>query len=625
MTDAASKQSAAPDDAVATAANSNMSNDKTSATAATAVDGDGAVVVTATNKTTNENGAAAVADRLMQSTYDNIQSASSTIVDEENIKKAISFLRNRDIRDISPKAKREYLTKVGMSTDEIDTALDRMATTASATTDAYQHQRMRQDGDYHRHVHHQQHNNYDAPQSFHNHHMNFAHHNNDMIGNNKGEEGGSTPFFSLYSWVGGFCMSTFCLAALRWLNGGDFVLFPPPAAAVATTQIKQSKDETQNDGNTADGKSIELNGQDGDDQASFNSHESGDPDLSMILNGTANHDTVHKNQNHSSSLYEDLVTEVKALSSAINSFREEQDRANRVTAAQLGKGVTDDAMDFLRQQRQQMQPVPQKKPDQTIIDTEDISRIRSLVTEIVHELSQLKNSFNDDDMVDAEGNNRTETKIDIAVEKGKEILALLTRTDEISSEKIDTQQVTQVEEGTIEKDSEKNPNNDTQSEESKDVDCDMSEPVDAASAVHENAVEIGDANLSSNDLEKALKILSQNNREELKVGAQMLYLYCKNLSKNPTVPRYRKIYTNNSSFKSKVDNLLGTRDFLFALGFVERTNFFEWSPSNETSSDTKSQLDFALVALEMLQNGSQKIDDDVHSTSNTREKFAIVS
>ena len=80
----------------------------------------------------------------------------------------------------------------------------------------------------------------------------------------------------------------------------------------------------------------------------------------------------------------------------------------------------------------------------------------------------------------------------------------------------------------------------------------------------------------------------------------MLYLYCKNLSKNPTVPRYRKIYTNNNSFKKKVGNLVGAKEFLSALGFVERANFFEWS---ETSPGTQSQLDFALVALEQIQKG----------------------
>ena len=61
--------------------------------------------------------------------------------------------------------------------------------------------------------------------------------------------------------------------------------------------------------------------------------------------------------------------EVKALSTTINSFREEQDRANRVATAQLGKGVTDDAMDFLRQQK----PSVQKKGDVDAIDKKDES------------------------------------------------------------------------------------------------------------------------------------------------------------------------------------------------------------------------------------------------------------
>jgi len=122
---------------------------------------------------------------------------------------------------------------------------------------------------------------------------------------------------------------------------------------------------------------------------------------------------------------------------------------------------------------------------------------------------------------------------------------------------------------------------------------------------------------SNEELEEALRNLSNNNDPaDLKVGAQMLYLYCLNISKNPSVPRYRKIYTNNANFKTKVGNLTGAKDFLSAVGFVERTSFFEWaaqqqpqlssedvSASSSTSLATKSRLDFALVALELMKNG----------------------
>jgi hypothetical protein len=574
-------------------------------------------------------------DKRMQTIYDKSTSSSSspstTVIDEENVKKAISFLRNKEILDVSPSEKRKYLTKVGITQDEIDTALDRLANTIIGDSkEGSNHNSDEGRPPYHRHLqHHQQQNHCGGPHSSGplppNYNMQPRHDMNNFASNNMGsirQEEGESSFFSVSSWAGGFFMSTFCLAALRWLNGGDFVLFPPPVAASMSSvgRIKQNND-TQHDDNHQDGETDYL------DEASVNSDGSGDPDLSMILNGTANHERsdVHGNNQEQSS-FEDLVMEVKALSKAINSFREEQDRANRVTAAQLGKGVTDDAMDFLRQQKPL---VSQKKGDVAAIDKKDISRIRSLIAEMVDELSQVKDSF--DDMAVEDGNATVESeldkktgqtelssKIDIAIRKGKEVLALVKSPDESSSAKIiESQQAPPAERGNIEKDQDAN---DTKHEEIEDVDNDKSEP-DLTPAANEKSGESSDVNPSSKDLEEALESLSQNNENEaLKSGAQMLYLYCKNLSKNPSVPLYRKIYTNNNSFKSKVGNLVGAKEFLSALGFVERTNFFEWSPSNnETSSETKSQLDFALVALELLQKGSQT-GDSVHTGSDTSEE-----
>ena len=51
----------------------------------------------------------------------------------------------------------------------------------------------------------------------------------------------SSSFFSLPAWAGGFSLGVFCLAALRWLNGGDFVLFPPPSTTETLGMSQQSR------------------------------------------------------------------------------------------------------------------------------------------------------------------------------------------------------------------------------------------------------------------------------------------------------------------------------------------------------------------------------------------------
>lgn len=615
-------ESASPNAAAATIERDNVASEDDAA-AAVVVNDTG----TDTGKSTTHDDDDS--DRILQTIY---EKSTPSKIDEEKIKKAISFLRNKEIRDVSPTDKRKYLAKVGMCQNEIDTALDRLAaatTTAADSKEMTQGGNNRDEGQPHHHrrlQHHQNQNHYGGPP-----HspgplppQNYMQSRHDSIRHEEGE----SSFFSFSSLAGGFCMSTFSLAALRWLNGGDFVLFPPPMAASTSMgsvgRIKQNN-ESQNEDDDGDGETDNL------DEASFNSHGSEDPDISMILNGTTNHESDVHGNNQEQSSFEDLVMEVKELSTAINSLREEQDRTNRATAAQLGKGVTDDAMDFLRQQKPL---VLQKKGDMAAIDKKDISRIMSLITDMVHELSQVQDSLGDVTVEDgnvasteSENDKKTDqtelsSKIDIAIGKGKEILALvhISSPDESSDDEIEAPPA---DHGNIEEDIVQDPN-DTKDEEIEYVDDnDKSEEPDPTSATHETSGEISDINQSSKELEEALRSLSQNNEtEELKIGAQMLYLYCKNLSKNPTVPRYRKIYTNNNSFKSKVGNLVGATDFLFALGFVERTNFFEWLPSNniETSSDTKSQLDFALVALEILQKGSQSGDNGDTGSDSSKEK-----
>lgn len=603
----------------------NYLNNNVSAATTTATDTNG---ITDGDDVAINNKATTRDDRLMQSVFDksttttSASSPSTVMIDEEKVKKAISFLRNTEIQDISPSEKRKYLTSVGMTQDEIDTALDRMALAKPVESRSSPQQQQP-------HNHYGPHRSPGMPHMSQNNHY-LTNNNHNMGGNNYREdwEGDKSNNFSFSSWVGGFCMSTFCLAALRWLNGGDFVLIPPPMAgnnrmnAVGRIKLK-SNDDTQhnNDDNTDDGEeSNELNYlQDDNDDASY-----GDPGLKMILNdGSADHEALHGNNNQKdSSSFEDLVMEVKSLSLAITSFREEQDRANRVTAAQLGKGVTDDAMDFLRQQK----PVLLKKSGETAVD-KNLARIISLITEMVHELTQLKDSFSDEKIVVEESSTTIQTdvsrKINIALEKGKEVLALIQNADETgtrSIKNIDSEQVTPLTEHRSDSD---NGSEHTEPGDDQQVDSGIIEQeAVSSSSVGDNADgDTSDVDDKSEDLEKALQVLSsQNKAEELKVGANMLYLYCKNLSKNPTVPRYRKIYTNNNSFKSKVGKLVGASDFLFALGFVERSNFFEWSPPNETSSDTKSQLDFALVALELLQKGTRPgVGDNERDTSEKSE------
>lgn len=75
------------------------------------------------------------------------------------------------------------------------------------------------------------------------------------------------------------------------------------------------------------------------------------------------------------------------------------------------------------------------------------------------------------------------------------------------------------------------------------------------------------------------KLVLKNDLVPLRVGSQLLYLYTINLSSHPNIPRYRKIFTTNESFQ-KVDNLNGGRDILHAVGFQDKDNSLVWQPAN---------------------------------------------
>jgi len=121
---------------------------------------------------------------------------------------------------------------------------------------------------------------------------------------------------------------------------------------------------------------------------------------------------------------------------------------------------------------------------------------------------------------------------------------------------------------------------------------------------------LADCNTRSQDLLSALNYLTkENTNEQVLSCAQMLYMYAMNLSTNPNVPRYRKVFTTNNAFKQKVDNVEGARNILTILGFVDQGSYLEWKgDDNEIESMGDSSvalLKEATEALSLLKTGSK--------------------
>lgn len=85
---------------------------------------------------------------------------------------------------------------------------------------------------------------------------------------------------------------------------------------------------------------------------------------------------------------------------------------------------------------------------------------------------------------------------------------------------------------------------------------------------------------SSSSVDSLLESSSSSDilSKEFIAGVDLLLLFIKNLLKNPTIPRYRRISTTNSSFKTSLLPLASHKKVLESLGFQfkQQGNSYEW-------------------------------------------------
>ena len=589
--------------------------------------------------------------------------------DVGRLQKAETFLRNGEIKDVPASAKREFLEKkVGLSRDEIDMAMERVA--KKEGIDRFHDEREIEgrrhlDGRWYgmdrepdlRGGYHDNRDRISGRRSPHGtsmHSQPSQHY--DQNGNMRSYSSGLPfdhpddhlkPSFSFTSWAGGFSLGVFCLAAFRWLNGGDFILFPPPTAGDREIKIENHVDEAGTE------ESVE-NDRDKEDVTSFmvdssesigaeDEYELNDEVLTSVLNDTSNakfHDPAGSQLSH-----DDLVLEIRSLTAAVHSYREEQERTNRAAAAKIGRGVTDDVMDILRDDKSKSNPCES-------VVFNDIETASSLLREVFDGLASIKQSLEstdeqkemtaaknentnteeDGDRCNPPENPQTQENIQILADIGsladklQEAIQCMDGTkasSNVGKKPMDSviEEIGPNASGDMDQNTDKLTTHDDESDTQRTPSPSESEKsnteqhnaplsdIDECNREQSSLIEQKSCDASDNsaqDLEQALKILSsKNSQDEVKVGAQMLYLYCMNISKNPTVPRYRKIYTNNSTFQKKVGILQGADQLLCSVGFEKKTNFYEWTKTNASSMETQSALDLALVALDMMRKGNK--------------------
>lgn len=100
------------------------------------------------------------------------------------------------------------------------------------------------------------------------------------------------------------------------------------------------------------------------------------------------------------------------------------------------------------------------------------------------------------------------------------------------------------------------------------------------------------------------QLVLENNATPLRVGAQLLYLYAVNLVTHPAIPRYRKIFTANESFQ-RVDTLKGGRELLRAVGFKDGDKALEWEPGQDKEEHYLSLMNEVSTAVGILKSPGQ--------------------
>jgi hypothetical protein len=391
------------------------------------------------------------------------------------------------------------------------------------------------------------------------------------------EEGVLSPSKAAALVTIGGALGLTAVAAVRWLNGGDFELFPPAAreakeeAARLHFQAGQSRNQRQ-----------QSNGSDGGERFRQNGWQP-----PVAPNTISTPDAAENDR-----LYEHVQTLVEALHSNTQQQEKILQRISSKSDTDNGS-ITNQSMNLLR---------PRDDGSES-----SLAVFRKLA-EVQAELSSLRRDFGGlRDTTTGVDSDRWEARLTETMEDLRKCL------DRMEPQKSSTE---------IAATRETKTNGANKAVEVQEMTPEESSP-SHRSYTDSTADSIAEESASSeSSLADAIRQLTgEKDATALRVGSQLLYLYVVNLSNNPRAPRYRKIYTTNESFL-KVDRLVGARELLTAVGFVEQGNCLEWLPSDSDSIGKEESYDEekylmrlkeAASVLSVLKSPPQGPDQDSES------------
>ena len=376
-------------------------------------------------------------------------------------------------------------------------------------------------------------------------------------------------------------------AAVRWLNGGSFEFFPNSNVKSAARVVQE---ETKNPHHATNGEEVATR----ENNNLEKEYDEEDEDY----NDAEYYD--NEEEEEFVDMEECLLERMDALLSSIDSNSVLQEKlilklANTST-------ITDESMSLLKQNKSGT------KTTSSAISVRN-SKTLSQLKEVKEGLASLCNSMTNDPANTKEDwqneISKSLSKFDDCIQALEESIESLDSEDAADNKSISTSETTQ-----------------TEHQGKQDT---LLPPAPATPAAgNESGISSSDmtATLMPLSLKDCIvKLIEKNNSSSLKSGSQLLYLYLANLSGKPDNRRYRKIFTSNESFRM-VENLIGGRELLCAVGFVEDEGVLVWVPTGCTDEEISALI---LVKEAAAALGVLKKPDNTSSSELVRLALSKLS
>ena len=447
----------------------------------------------------------------------------------------------------------------------------------------------------------------------------------------------------------------FGMAVLRWLNGGDFIIFPPSNVPNTNTDARPAAMETSQDAlkedmaEFKDESSFDDKGDCSYDACGHNETVSGVQQVCADAKEFQN-DVGGKGHGYLASHNDlPLSQDLKALTLAIEKYSDLQERTLKTKLDEKARSKTNNVMELLlkkdgkdkKNYRSDQDGQPSKvdmSPKQSIhfqiAMIVQITEIKCHVKGICDQFKASELKFDKKLLTTLEEISsrlqNVESKLDGGVERNdKNAVQIEDKplNQSSSSSKIENEARSHIEPAdfvsnansatpdtstpsfentnppTIDGKAPKLPQD--KSNVTKEVKLLLKEPV------HTKRLIISGVEA----LEAAIQKMKENNTAPvLKSSSQMLSMYISNLSNNPTLKQYKKIYVKNKTFKEKVGKADFAKDVLLAAGFSDKGSYLEWK-GDETVVGNEDNTNDSLLLLNEAATLLQSIQTDPDTDS----------